>query len=358
MYTTYLRIVKSKLFTCIVLLISGFFLHACAIQAPAQQQINKSEQTQDDPLTYAQEGIKLHEAGEYVKAISVYKKGLEKYPASTVLHYEMAYSYYMLGKYNKVIELADFIITKNEDTLLEAFSIKSSAQDAMGQLDASIKTFDTAIANFPNNYLLRFNLGVTLFRMGDAVKAEQSFITAIELNPSHAGSHYLLAYISEQANKRVQAILSYYFFLMLENDSERSLNAINSLVRLQQQSVSKNDDNKFSILIDPRNSDTDLASIELAIAMATTSNELLKQGSEQATFLNSTRLLFGILSETKIAEENFWLEFYANFFAKLHQNGHTEAFTHHVYKVSSQQSEIWLNDNADIFNAFVTWLEQ
>jgi tetratricopeptide (TPR) repeat protein len=321
---------------------------AFGLQAPSQ----------DNPvMEIAAEGIALHKAGEYKKAIAVYEAGLKTHPKSGYLHYEAAYSYYRLADYGKVLYHADIVIDLNQDALLEAFSIKASAQDAMGDLQASITTFKDAIANFPNQYLLRFNLGVTLYRTGDVEGSEQSFIQAVELNPSHASSHFLLAYINEQRNKHVKAMLSYYFFLMLEPDTDRSQNALESLIQIHKNSVQKSDDQNTSITLDSDNIGTELGTIELAISLAAASHQLSPTLSEQARFIDGTETLFDILSESATVNENFWIEFYGNFFAKLNKEGHTLAFTHHIFQIRSQNSVQWLETEKAAFEAFVDWLE-
>jgi tetratricopeptide (TPR) repeat protein len=140
-----------------------------------------------------QVGIQYHDKGEYAEAIEVYKKALKIDPKSTLVNYELSLTYMYAGDNENVIKHSDVVIKQKKDHLLPAYITKGSALDNLGKTTQSIKLFKEAIAEFGNNYLLYYNLGINYSKIHDNKNAELAFIEAITSKPNHASSHYVLA---------------------------------------------------------------------------------------------------------------------------------------------------------------------
>jgi len=176
------------------------FLSFCflSINLSAQDQLNE----------IVSKGIKLHDAGQYDEAIETYKEALVIDKNSTLVHYEIGYSYLAKQDLKKAIKHLDIVIKQDKDYLKEAFAAKGSALDNLGKSKEAVKVYNKAIEKYPEDYLLHFNLGITNYRRGEKKMAEENFISTIQLNPSHATSNYLLGIIKAEENRRVESLLS------------------------------------------------------------------------------------------------------------------------------------------------------
>src|SRR5690606_34592128 len=148
---------------------------------------------------------------------------------------------------------SDVVINQNGAHLIEAYMVKGSALDMQGKTKASIKLFEKAIKKSDGHYLLFYNLALNHFKVNDFEKAEKNVIKAIESNPDHSSSHLMLANIHNQKGNVVQTLLSTYYFLFLEPNSQRSIGAYQMLTENFGSNVTKDDSkpNEINIMVSP-----------------------------------------------------------------------------------------------------------
>src|SRR5690606_37666358 len=85
------------------------------------------------------EGVVLHDSGEYKQAIEKYQQVLSFNPHSLQAIYEMALSYLELKDYEKAMEYSTRVIDADEENLsMLAYCVKSEALAEMNQLDKAI----------------------------------------------------------------------------------------------------------------------------------------------------------------------------------------------------------------------------
>lgn len=312
---------------------------------------------------HIQEGIKLHDSGEYKKAIDEYKKALKVDPKNPGVHYEIASSYFAMKNYKKAIEYSDNVIGSKSEFVDMAYIVKGSALDLLGKPKDAIKSYKKGIKENPDSYMLHYNLALTYFNQEDDKNAEESCMKAIELNRSHPTSHLLLGSIMHAKNKRVQTLLAYYHFLMLEPTSERAKGVYAALVELQQKGVSKEDNNTTVINISmPDKKDGDeFSAAELMISMLEASKSLEENEgkSEEVLFYENTESFFTILGELKDKQKSFWWETYVDFFYAMVNAKHTEAFCYYISLAKEDTEEVtdWLEDNEDKIEEFSNWYD-
>ena len=103
-----------------------------------------------------QEGISLHDQGEFDKAIEKYNQALEQDPNSALIYYEISLSYYSKGDYERSIEYSDLVLDQkvNNNYQIYAYINKASSLDMLGKTKESIKLFHKAIKKTGGHYLL------------------------------------------------------------------------------------------------------------------------------------------------------------------------------------------------------------
>lgn len=351
----------------ILLIFISLFISACSQTQKSEEapEVNSNDaslnettdsERSNEIFQIADKGINQHELGEYQQAVETYLNGLKKYPASGILHYQIAYAYFELNQFEKVIYHTDIVIDKQDnEALLNAYSLQASVLDVMGNMQESIDTFERAIKHFPNNYLLRFNYGLTLFKVGNVDAAENNFKEAIELNPGHPGSHSLLAYSQGLKKNRIESILGFYFFLMLEPNTERARETMDSLLELSQQSMVVTADEDMKIIIDGNMGGTPLSELSLTVSFAAKENRELPEQSKYEHLFRLTRHLLSSVKEPEESYDNFWINNYVSFLAKVINAGHKDAFIHHMLQSKGNKSARWIKNNQQSYAALMEW---
>ncbi len=314
----------------------------------------------DNLDTFVRSGIELHETGKYKEAIAMYQKGLKKHPDAAILQYEIAYAYMALQDYPQALSYSDKVLKQKDKYLLESFMIKGSALDNMGKTKAAIKAYEKGVKAFPNHYLLRYNLALTHFNNQDHDSAEAELLHAIGLNANHSSSHYLLSFITAEANRRVESILALYFFLFLEPDSGRSENAYGMLNQLWNKGVERESEKKINLTLEMLEDSDEFSSADLMMTLLAAGKTLEKNRdkTEEQLFYENTEAIFSQLAETQEGKTGIWWDLYTRFFNQVAEAGHLEAFCYYITQVKGEAVTTWLDSHADQLEAFGKWLEE
>ncbi len=284
--------------------------------------------------TTPQQGIELHDKGDFQGAISKYEQALKIDKKSTLANYEIALSYNAMKDYENAMKYSKIIIDIDKDNLLPAYMIYSAALDNMGKPKESIKVYTKAVKKFPDSYLLYYNLALSNYNYKDYKEAELALYKAIERNPLHGSSHFLLGYLMSEQNRRVQSLLPIYFVLMLEPTSARAKGAYQTLQQLLNQGVSQKSDKETNITLDigtlGEKNEFSAAELMLSMLSASKSLEKNKDKTEMELFVDNTEAFFSILGELNKDKKGIWWEFYINFFYAMTQAKHTVPFCYYI----------------------------
>lgn len=309
-----------------------------------------SGQTPIDSLI--RQGIKYHDSRAYQMAIDQYQKALEIDPNSEVAIYEISISMVEMGDYYGAIEYSDKLIKRNDKYAILSYNTKGSSLNYLGKTDEAIDVFLEGIDLYPDFDLLHYNLGLAYHTKMEYEKAKDAFIAALDINPQHSGAHLNLGRTMMRLNKRVESLLSLYFFLLLEPNSERSEWAYNGLhLQLSDSSHHQGDSDIADIL-----------EVDKMISELAASN--IEEGKNSETnshiFIKTTYSIFSTLGKLKDKHNNtgFWWEFYVPFFSSLTSAGYTEPFCHYISHAFQRESDYFINNNPAKVNSFSTWLQQ
>ncbi len=305
------------------------------------------------------EGIELHDAKKYDEAIEVYERALKLDKKSSLVHYEIGFSYFAKGDHKKAVKHMDKVIKNEDKHLKDAYVTKGSALDIMGKSKEAVKVYKKAVQEFPDNYLLQYNLALTLYNMGEKAEAEMNLIDAISLNPSHGTSNYLLAIIKKEQNRRVESLLGLHFFLLIEPNTTRSESALAMLMELMGEGVEKKDDKNISISLGDMDVNDDFSSANLMLSMLAASklSEENEGKSEQTLFYESTEGIFKVLDEMKKDKKGIWWDLYVTFYGSLVESGHLEAYCYFITQTKSEVETKWIKENEEKMGAFYDWLK-
>jgi tetratricopeptide (TPR) repeat protein len=137
-----------------------------------------SSDTPRDPAI--SEGVLLHDAGEYDKAIAKYREALAREPGNVTALYEMALSHYAKKDLAAALEAAEAGI-RFADPLWPALYVLIGNVRDEGDSAGAIAAYRAGIKEDPKVAQLHLNLGVTLFRQKKWKAARLSFQQAVVL---------------------------------------------------------------------------------------------------------------------------------------------------------------------------------
>jgi len=171
-----------------------------------------------------------------------------------------------------------------------------------------------------------------------------------------------LASIMKVNKQRVKAMLSLYYFLLLEPNSKRSLTNLNILKSLLNQGVKKTSANKINVNVpisDSKDSVWGAAEMAVSLSSASRYTDEKKIKSDMESFAETNKTLFGILGELKKDNKNLWWDLYVTKFYDLVQSHNCEAFSYYISQsANSDEVKNWIASNPDKMQAFKDWMKK
>lgn len=315
--------------------------------------------------TIVSRGIIDYESGKYESALTWFEQAYKMDKKSELACYQLALTQLALHDDQKAAMYSYKVIERNEEYKEDAYLINGSAWENLGRTEKARRIYKEALKIYPDNYLLSYNLALSFFNDGKYDKAQEYVVRAIESYPAHASSHLLLSYIMFDKGERVQSMLPLYYFLLLEQDSDRSETAYELLGSLWNQGVRTKGQRDIQ-LVEAGFKYNDFASVELAVSMIKASESMAKEGNNLSDtsnsllvkFANNSKVFFKILKDESEDKEGFWWDFYVNFFSKIDKNDLTEPFSYFISSCRYNSDVLlWMSDNHQEFQRFTSWME-
>ncbi|MFM9984352.1 MAG: tetratricopeptide repeat protein [Flavobacteriales bacterium] len=318
------------------------------------------------------EGIAAHDRGDFATAIKKYEVALELDNNNMEALAEMALSLMSMGRYEESVEYCKRAISnhKGDPLLASVYSTYGSALDALKKNDEAIDIYNEAISQFPDDYLLHFNLGVSISVNEDYDKALLSFHKAAELNPMHAGTHRIIGLIQAQKGNKIPAIMALSRFLVVEPEGPRAEYCLSVLRDLIAGSSQKTGKNSISITLNgdilgdttatgkPNPNNFGMVEMMLSLSGALDLTKANKKDSEAIKFKNRMQSVASALASGKNEGNGFYWEYYAPYFIAMNDMGHLETFSNVAF-ASLKNSKIkkWIKKHPNEIAKFYKWSE-
>lgn len=314
-----------------------------------------------------QEGIDLHEKGDYSGAIKLYDQIISLDSNYSAAYYEKSYSLYKAGKLQECIAMCRLFLDKfpGDETASQVFVTYGSALDGLGKPSEAMAIYTEGILKFPDSYMLHFNRGITAFQSGKKNDASNDFKNSLSINPFHASSHQALAY-TQMDNNKIAATMALSVFLLLEPEGARAVKNLALLNHLLGSNVTQKDEKNISInlsskALDTSNSGEDnFGGIELMISMQS-ALDLSEKGKDltAAEKLKKKLELFSSAGVLKKPAKGFFTEFYLPFFSALKSDDKLLTACHLINASSTEEAnKKWLSDHEKEITDFYTWLKK
>lgn len=327
-------------------------------------------QENKDARQLVQEGIALHDKGNYEAAIEKYEDALKIDKDFFDAYYEKSYSLYSLGKTKECASLSKDIIKKfPEHPSLNAVYIQyGSALDDLGKPKDALEIYEEGIKKFPGEYLLHFNKALTLQKTGKNDEALEEYQFSLALKPLHSSSNLYTGLLLHKTNK-IPALLAYCTFLAIEPNTKRSKETFTLVQELMGGGVKK-DGNNVTIFLDPSilgdkkkgKGENDFKTAELIFTMSAALDKSKEVDSIAKTpadkFSLKLQLLINSIADGIKEGKGFYWTHYAPFFADMKEKDQVGTLARLLYlSAGDEENTQWVSDNEAKVEAFYDWLK-
>jgi tetratricopeptide (TPR) repeat protein len=306
------------------------------------------------------QGAALHDAGKFADAIAKYDEALKVDPDNTGATYEKAFSLHALGKDDEGIPLLEKVIKENTEP--GAYNLLGNIYDDKKDFDKSISYYNKGIAAFPKYQRLYYNLSVSYLFQKKYAEAEAAATEAIKLDQRHASSHRAYAMATYNEGKHVNSLLAWCNFLIIEPQTQRSVEACNYIKHILYANVKGN-----NMTVGGTDEQTRAQQMTIALGvsggLAISNAEAAKKGNgTPVTALDSLSIplqyIFKITDEKRDPGVSvFFNKYYAQFFGALAKTEYMDSFVRYITLSVFRNDDIaWLKEHQDNIKALTVWV--
>jgi tetratricopeptide (TPR) repeat protein len=309
------------------------------------------------------EGIALHDRGDYNGAIAKYEEVLKESPDNDWALYELAYSYQLKKDYRKSLEAAYQGAEYKSENLLGFYILIGNNLDELGDAKKAVEVYHKAIKLKPDSHLLYYNLAITYSRLNNVEETKKNLKKALYLNPNHASSHAALATLFARGRYKIPALFAAMRFLIIEPKSARTPPAYKlfSDTLLGGATAGKNP-KEINILVDMggNKDEGDFGSLDLMLGIvgAAGMTEENKKKTEVERLIDRLDSLLAIVSEGDPGGDRskFTFRYYIPYFIELKNRKYVEPFAYYVSQsIDLKGVPEWLATNQSRVNEFLNW---
>lgn len=320
-------------------------------------------------------GIKYHDRGDFERAISLYDSALLIDKDNLDAMGEKAMTLLAMQRVQEAIAQAEQTIARHPGMpqLKSVYVTLGNAYDAGRNPAKALEAYDAGIRQFPDYYQLYFNKGITLVgqeRIGESIAM---FETSASLNPEHASSHNAIARLKNAQGQRIPSLLAVARFLVLEQQSGRAKENLNTFRTMLKGNATKGDNNNITINIDAstlgdsgkkgkkgkkEKKENDFSAIDLVLSMSGALDYDKKYENEKLSEFVERKIktICSVLSETKKDNTGFYWNYYAPYFIEMHERNLLTTFSNIVLAASGDQHVgEWLKDHQKDVDEFQSW---
>lgn len=260
----------------------------------------------------------------------------------------LALVYVLEGDATKAIGYARDARSRKESVTADAYVAGVLASEKLGKPGQRDKWLRDGLKRFPEDYLLLYHAG-RLSTASNASEAEAYLLRSVYAAPWFAESHFLLGQQMYRQGENLKAVLPLFYFLLLENSSERSKETVLNLEGLF---------NAWS------NSNQGISKVT-RVSSGFTTGFMPEKGEFKKTdysarsrwFVQQSANLMLSLDEIEVAPNHILWEFYSDFFNQAATTGHAQALSWHLANGRYPAELVeWIAANGAKYQNMIDWL--
>ncbi|MFL5730998.1 MAG: tetratricopeptide repeat protein [Cytophagaceae bacterium] len=332
--------------------------------------LNLSAQNKEEAEKIVEEGVALHDQGQFEAAIAKYDKALELDKDNLTALAEKALTLVSLKKYDESITYCEKAIAKypGEKQLKSVYVTYGNSLDALKQPDKALKIYDEGIKLYPDFYQLPFNKGITLTGQDKYEEALPCFQKAMMLNPKHASSHNAVGVLMKLKNKRIPSLLANCRFLVLEPEGNRAKNNLQNLRLVMKGNAEQTGKNSITININPdmlgdtlpngKPAENSFKTTDMILMMSSALDydKKNKKKTEVEQFIRKFDIVCSSMKETQLDSYGFFWDYYAPYFIEMKEKNFIETFAYIAFASSDDPAVTkWLKAHKTEIGNFYEW---
>ena len=321
--------------------------------------------TSPNELATLRAGIALYEQGKIDDAIAKFDEVLKDSPDNAMALYELALANVAKKDYQRAIDLAakatEFKGSAPE--VAQYYGLIGNTLDLAREPKQAIEVYSKGLEYAPAASLY-YNMAVTYAQsLTDVPSAKTALKKGATIDPSHAGTHLLLARLFLLDNLNTPALLALSRFLILEPGSARTADAYQIWFRLLNGTLTQGA-KSIEIAVNPsqKKEEGDLMQLDLHISLSKVAAMKSAEGRSQVQLLaDQVEMLFGVYASSAAGDDSatFLWKYYMPFIAEMSQKKMVEPFVYYV----SQRTNLpgvreWLTVNRERVLEFLAWAKQ
>ncbi len=298
---------------------------------------------------------KFYQGEFYRDASKAYLSALKSDKKNVYLMYRLSDCYYQQKKWSDALFYSGEVMMADKGYWLDAALIYASSASRMNEFKKAVRTYEKAIKRFPDNSTLYYNLGLAYFDNSLFQQAETYVQKAVLLDKGNSDSHLLLAHTMRNQGQWLKAMLPLYYFLIIEQDTERSKkiwNELQDVWRLAASNPIRTNEFNSGLSNEFAQLDKGLKSIAFDYLSKTDS------AAQPLTFVNKTQDLFTLIGKKYVGGIGFYELTYLDLFRDIQTMNHTESFAYYLSNCNyNLQVLVWISSHTSEFQSFVSWME-
>lgn len=293
-----------------------------------------------------EQGKAAYDTGNYEAAISEFRSVPQRDTNYVYMLTELALAYTAHKAYDSALAVCKRGLMTPSAHKAHLLRSQAIATDKKGDFGQSIALFEKAIAQYPFDHGLVYNLGVTYYNHKDYDKAADCFFRTLAMNPFHGGSHYNLARLAIGSGHKTHAALALGIYMSVNPNDNNRLVLFDKL-------LSNQVEEEGAFPADFTNSCERLDQI-LRARIAMDKNFKTKVPLDFPV-VRQMEMLFEQLASVVATPDDRWLRHYLPIYKAIKDQNFVEPYIYHILtSIDSDKVKKWQQKNDKFVKAFYT----
>lgn len=293
---------------------------------------------------------------DYDKAINVYFQAIRMQPNNVMLRRDLAYAYFLSGKYDEGLQVVNEVISSNSADE-QTYQIASALELAKGNSKKASRILDDGLKKFPNSGILYNAKGNNIST--DPKKLEEAveyFVKGIEANPRYAMNYFNASRLLLELKQPFWSIMYGEIYTILDPLSPRTIDAKKNLLQAYNDLFAAQTNEDLPSFKKRDRSNTSFSLEEMSLPIYFNNYAAVADGFS-AENLIMLRTRFMLEWQTKYPANRHSLFQYYNL---LLENGYFDAYNQSLFgsMSDSQKFASWLKMNNEHYKQYAAWISQ